>query len=88
MSEEGYGVPKQPEIAFLYYKVAVGLKSEGALMKLGECYRTGFGVERDLKTAANYYKQAAETNKEALVKLGYFWVDAEKYMRWEARTST
>ena len=70
MNEEGYGVPKQPSIAFLYYTVAASFKSEAALLKLGECYRTGFGVESDLNKAITYLKQASQTNKEALIPLG------------------
>ena len=68
-------------MAFLYYKVAASLKSEGALLKLGECYKTGFGVESDLNKAINYYKPVSETNKEALVKLGYLIFDSGRSTR-------
>lgn len=49
MLEEGYGVNKQPKTAFLYYTIAASMSNDSALMKLGECYRNGFGAEQDLR---------------------------------------
>ncbi len=44
MYEEGYGVNKSPKNAILYYNIAAGLNSEAATLKLGECYKNGFGI--------------------------------------------
>jgi len=49
MLEEGYGVNKQPKTAYLYYTISASMHNESALMKLGECYRNGFGTEQDLR---------------------------------------
>jgi TPR repeat protein len=35
MYEEGYGVPKMPKTAFLYYTVAASIKNDAAQFKLG-----------------------------------------------------
>ncbi len=39
-------------------------------MKLGECYRNGFGTEQDLREAIRCFGQASKGNKDALVCLG------------------
>lgn len=49
MYEEGYGVQKQPKTAFLYYSIAGSMKNDAALLKLGDCYKNGFGTEQDLR---------------------------------------
>lgn len=51
MCEEGYGCSKQPKTAFLYYTIAASMESDSANMKLGDCYKTGFGTEQDLREA-------------------------------------
>jgi uncharacterized protein len=70
MLEEGYGCAKHPKNAFLHYTVAAGMQNDSALLKLGECYRNGFGTEQDLREAARCFEKAAKGNKEALVCLG------------------
>ena len=71
MLEEGYGTKKQPKSAFLYYTLAASMQNESALMKLGECYRNGYGAEQDLREAIRCFEQAArQENREALVCLG------------------
>jgi TPR repeat protein len=70
MLEEGYGINKQPKMAFLYYSVAATMQNESASMKLGECYRNGFGTEQDLSEAVRCFEVASKGNKEALVCLG------------------
>lgn len=50
---------------------------------MGECYKTGFGTEQDLREAIRYYEQAAQQNKEALISLGYVFDYLVKYMRKE-----
>jgi TPR repeat protein len=57
-------------MAFLYYSVAARLESDSARMKLGECFRNGYGTEQDLRRAVQYFEQASKGNKEALVCLG------------------
>jgi TPR repeat protein len=44
ISENGYGVPSQPKISLLYYSIAASYGSDAAFIKLGECYKNGFGV--------------------------------------------
>lgn len=62
----------QPKIALLYYSVAAAYRSQAAFLKLGECYRNGFGIEQDTKQAIRCYQQVAKANPLALVYLGYF----------------
>lgn len=81
MCEEGYGCSKQPKTAFLYYTIAASMESDSANMKLGDCYKTGFGTEQDLREAIRCFQQAVRTNKEALISLGYLLIDAEKFTR-------
>jgi TPR repeat protein len=65
-------VPSKPKIALLYYSVAAEYRSEAAFLKLGDCYKNGFGIEQDAKEAIRCYEQVAKTNPLALVYLGYF----------------
>ncbi|MCC8020790.1 MAG: sel1 repeat family protein, partial [Akkermansia sp.] len=38
---------------------------------MGNCYENGYGVERDMKEAAHWYRKAAEQgNAEAQYRLG------------------
>ncbi len=46
--------------AFHSFSCAVEMGNIPALVYLGDCYMTGKGVERNLKTAAHYYEAAAE----------------------------
>ena len=57
-------------MAFYYYKLAVDHGNKNALIKLGDCYRNGFGIEKDLREAARYYEKSIESNKLALIYLG------------------
>jgi len=59
------------------------MKHEGAILKLGECYKVGFGVEPDLNKAVTYLKQVAQSNKEALIPLGYLIDHLVKYTKKE-----
>lgn len=65
-------MPSKPKIALLYYSVAAEYRSEAAFLKLGDCYKNGFGIEQDAKEAIRCYEQVAKTNPLALVYLGYF----------------
>ncbi len=42
--EAGLGAPQEPKTAQLYYLKAAKLNYPHAIVKLGDCYRTGFGV--------------------------------------------
>lgn len=59
-----------PKTAFLYYTIAAGMHNESAVMKLGECYKNGFGVEQDFKEAIRWLDQIGKDNAQALVLIG------------------
>ena len=44
MYESGYGVPEEPKTAFLYYSKATRYPCPEAYIKMGFCYKNGFGV--------------------------------------------
>ena len=79
---EGAPLPNltQHPIDMIFTKIdALRLKAEyrgdaEAQFRLGECYETGDGVDRDLQRAAEWYRLAAaqghEPAKEALARLG------------------
>jgi TPR repeat protein len=46
------------------------MKNDAAQLKLGECFKNGFGTEKDIRQAIKHYEKAAEQNKEALITLG------------------
>ncbi|XP_060904216.1 death ligand signal enhancer isoform X4 [Labrus mixtus] len=49
-----------------YLKMAAESGDHSALLFLGQCYESGFGVQQNLRTALQYYKQAAQLgNKQA-----------------------
>lgn len=49
-----------------YLKMAAESGDNSALLLLGQCYESGFGVQQNLRTAIEYYKQAALAgNKQA-----------------------
>uniref|UniRef100_A0A3B4WE16 DAP3 binding cell death enhancer 1 n=1 Tax=Seriola lalandi dorsalis TaxID=1841481 RepID=A0A3B4WE16_SERLL len=49
-----------------YLKMAAEGGDDTALLFLGQCYENGFGVQQNLRTAFEFYKQAAHTgNKQA-----------------------
>lgn len=42
------------------------MQDDTALLLLGQCFENGFGVQQNLRTAIEYYKQAARAgNKQA-----------------------
>lgn len=49
-----------PEAFKCYKYAALHLKSPEGYMKLARCYLDGFGVEKDVKKGAKYYKKAAD----------------------------
>ncbi|XP_026214283.1 LOW QUALITY PROTEIN: death ligand signal enhancer [Anabas testudineus] len=49
-----------------YLKMAAESGDDTALLLLGQCYESGFGVQQNLKTAIELYKQAAQAgNRQA-----------------------
>ncbi|XP_071314105.1 death ligand signal enhancer isoform X2 [Trachinotus anak] len=49
-----------------YLKMAAESGDDTALLFLGQCYESGFGVQQNLRTAIEFYKRAAQTgNKQA-----------------------
>ncbi|XP_032384503.1 death ligand signal enhancer isoform X2 [Etheostoma spectabile] len=49
-----------------YLKMAAESGDDTALLFLGQCFESGFGVQQNLRTAIEYYKQAAQAgNKQA-----------------------
>ncbi|XP_034740051.1 death ligand signal enhancer isoform X2 [Etheostoma cragini] len=49
-----------------YLKMAAENGDNTALLFLGQCFESGFGVQQNLRTAIEYYKQAAQAgNKQA-----------------------
>lgn len=59
--ENGYGVEKQPEKAYVHYHDAVrgGYSwNEDAVYRLAKCYEDGFGVSQDIDFAIRLYKRA------------------------------
>lgn len=55
MYEAGLGAPQEPKTSLLYFLKAAKLNYVHAVIKLADCYRTGFGVEMDYKEALRYY---------------------------------
>lgn len=50
----------------LYLKMAAESGDNTALLFLGQCFESGFGVQQNLKTAIEYYKRASQAgNKQA-----------------------
>ena len=70
MYEAGLGAPQEPKTALLYFTKAAKLSYVHGIMKLADCYRTGFGVEQDHRQALRLYEEASKTKPEALVSIG------------------
>lgn len=56
----GKGTPADPQKAREYLELAAENKHTDAYVTLGNIYRDGIGVEKNLNTAENYYWKAAE----------------------------
>ena len=63
---------KDYEKAFKYYSFSADLEESWASNKLGEWYRKGIYVKKDMKKAYEYYKQALEVPKSILNYWAYF----------------
>lgn len=53
-----------------YLQMAAESRDDTALLFLGQCYESGFGVQQNLRTAIEFYKRAAKAgNKQAKILL-------------------
>jgi len=57
---------KDYQTAFDYYLISANLGDSWALNKVGEFYRLGIYVEKNLQTAYNYYQKSSECSKLSL----------------------
>lgn len=54
-----------PPVLISFY-CCTHLQNDSALLFLGQCYENGFGVQRNVRTAREYYKRAVQVgNKQA-----------------------
>lgn len=56
---EGYGTPKNPELALKWYKKSAEHDDEDAEFRVGDCYERGFGAKADREEAVKWYRRAA-----------------------------
>ncbi len=63
---------KDYEKAFKYYSFSASLEESWASNKLGQWYRKGIYVEKDMKKACEYYKQALDVPKSILNHWAYY----------------
>jgi TPR repeat protein len=78
----GIGVPKDDSIAFHYYKKSTKNHFDygRTFLILGDCYKSGRGVDKDYVKAAEMYREAAlQNNAEAQYKLGVCYFDGFAY---------
>lgn len=60
--EEGRGIQKNLEQAFIWYSKAAKQNQYKAQYRLGYLYENGLGVKQDIKKAMEWYKQAAKSS--------------------------
>ena len=72
--EKGFGVPKNYEIAVVWYAKAAGQGNDKAQNNLGTMYEDGRGVVKNDTAAVKWYTKAAEQgNKAAQNNLGFMY---------------
>ena len=70
MYAEGNGVPKNPTVAFRYYKLACDDGNLRGCVGLGAAYATGEGIGRDYTKAKELLEQAcAKQNERGIVDI-------------------
>ncbi|KAL0076135.1 hypothetical protein F4703DRAFT_1323060 [Phycomyces blakesleeanus] len=74
--QQGWGVPKNRETAFYYFKIAAELGDADGQNDVAHCYYNGHGVKKDLFQAAKYYRLAAAQGHGIL---GNSWIFKPKY---------
>ena len=57
---DGYGIKQDHSLALKWFKIAVMNDHIEAINMVGRCYENGWGCDLDYKTAASYYKLAAD----------------------------
>lgn len=71
----GYGVPKDYELAKHLYQIAAKSDNSYALLRLGDLYLTGDYYEKDYSEAKKYYEMAANLkNSVSYLYLGLFYM--------------
>jgi len=56
----GWGIPKDKPLAVRCFEIAGSWGDTDALAEAGFCYTQGVGCKKDLKKAAEFYRQAAD----------------------------
>ncbi len=77
---DGKIVPSNAEKAFSLYTQAAGrgAKLPYAQAMLGECYRTGFGVEKDIRLANKWFTKASQSNEPRAYRgLGLLYLEGD-----------
>ena len=73
--EFGYGIPKNPDLAFYWYKRGADKGDVNALIGLSHCYLEGIGTEPNKTLFFSTKLQAAEAgDPESMVDIGNFYV--------------
>ena len=70
---EGIGVEQDKEKAVFYFMRAVRKQNETAAFNLGECYKKGNGVGKNLKESLRWYRLA----KRWIISLDYDEIEKE-----------
>jgi len=73
----GWGVEKDPAAAREYYETAANLGDADAQNEVAWCYVEGFGIKKNKKKAAKFYRMA---EKQGNKTLGNSWIYKDKYM--------
>ncbi|KAI5272279.1 HCP-like protein [Aureobasidium subglaciale] len=73
----GWGIPKDKPLAVRCFEIAGSWGDTDALAEAGFCYTQGVGCRKDLKKAAEFYRQAAD---KGMSMAGNSWIYKPKYM--------
>ncbi|KAI4759040.1 HCP-like protein [Aureobasidium sp. EXF-3400] len=73
----GWGIPKDKPLAVRCFEIAGSWGDTDALAEAGFCYTQGVGCKKDLKKAAEFYRQAAD---KGMSMAGNSWIYKPKYM--------
>lgn len=61
---EGYGTPKNPELALDWWKKSADHGDEDSTFRVGDCYERGFGTKANRAEAIKWYRRAAADGQE------------------------
>ncbi|KAG9759786.1 HCP-like protein, partial [Aureobasidium melanogenum] len=73
----GWGIPKDKPLAVRCFEIAGSWGDTDALAEAGFCYTQGVGCRKDMKKAAEFYRQAAD---KGMSMAGNSWIYKPKYM--------